>query len=147
MSLPVRRPEPQRRQFAVNADALVREVTALEGVERIGQLDTPLSEIRERIERLHAAGLIELEVRPDRWVFGVNSGDGVDWRTVFHCGHVSAARYVKSAARTVSCYLCDEVRVEAVSATDALEVLRHVESVHLSRSGAATAITSRSERG
>lgn len=146
MSLPVRRPEPQRRQFAVNAGALIREVAAPEGVERIGQLDTPLTEIRERIERLHLAGVCLLHVLRDRWVVGVPDGGDIDWLAIFNCGHVSPRHTEATPVLTVRCAVCDEAAAERRNAFDILAVLRHVESVHLGRSGAATAITSQSRR-
>lgn len=137
MSLPVGRPEPQRRQFAVHAGALVHEIGTTEGVERIGQLYTPLGEIRERIERLHVAGLCVLHVLRDRWVVGVPDGGDIDWLAIFTCGHVSPRHTAATPVLTVRCAACDELAAERRDAFDVLTVLRHVESVHLGRSDAA----------
>jgi hypothetical protein len=144
MSFPVGRPESQRRDLAINAGALVGEIAALESVERVGQLSTPLSEIRERIERLHVAGLCVLHVLKDRWLVGLPDGGDVDWFAVFTCGHVSPRHVEASSALYARCAACDELAADRRNAFDVLTVLRHVESVGRGRSGAATAITSQS---
>ena len=138
MSVPVRRLEPQRRDLAINAAALVGQIAAPKGIERIGQLHTPLGEIRERIEALHTAGLCLLHVLRDRWLVGLPDGGDVDWFAVFTCGHVSPRRYDAMDALHASCATCDELAAERRNASDILTVLRHVESVPQGRSANAT---------
>jgi hypothetical protein len=137
MSFPVRRLESDRREFPVDASALIREVAAPEGVERVGQLYTPLSEIRERVEALHLAGMCVLHILKDRWLVGLPDGWDVDWFAVFTCGHVSPRHVNATTALHVQCETCRELAADRRNASDILTVLRHVQSLARGRRDAA----------
>jgi hypothetical protein len=137
VSRAIRQLQADLRDAEINLRPVRNQHGAVVGVERIGQLYTPLDEIRERIERLHLAGLCVLHVLRDRWLVGLPDGGDVDWFAVFRCGHISPRHVEATTALCARCATCDEIAADQRNAGDILTVLRHVESVALSRSGAA----------
>jgi hypothetical protein len=149
MSIPVRPLQSQRRDLAINAGALIREVTAPEGVERVSELFTLSHDLRELIDRLLDAGRVAYTVIPGKGsLIGLQTRDGFDW--FFRCeraGHgVSGPHETASSFRVWRCPVCLETEAAQTWERILVSRLRHEASLAKRRSGAARCEMHQSER-